>query len=329
MTKHLRWGILGASKFAREQMGPAIHAARDAQLAALATRDPAKAAPFAALAPGLRVHGSYDALLADPEIDAVYIPLPHPMHVPWAMKALEAGKHVLAEKPLAMTAAEIDPLIALRDKTGLHCAEAYMVVHHPQWHRARALLREGAIGKLVHVEGVFTYDNRTDPGNIRNTAGQGGGGIPDIGVYTYGITRWMTGEEPDTITHADITWENGVDVIARVSARFPSFSAHWVNSMRMSPLQDMTFHGDAGVLRLTAPFNPQVFGEARIELHRSGDGPGRGPTITTERFPSVSHYIAQVEAFGHTVRDGADYPWSLEDARGTQAMIDAVYAAAR
>lgn len=328
MTTPLRWGILGAANFARNQMGPAIHAAKGATLAALATRDPAKAAPFAAFAPGLRVHSDYDALLADPEIDAVYIPLPHPMHVPWSMKALEAGKHVLAEKPMAMTAAEIDPLIALRDRTGLHCAEAYMIVHHPQWQRARALLRDGAIGQLVHVEGTFTYDNRSDPGNIRNTSGQGGGGIPDIGVYTYGCTRWMTGQEPEEITHADITWENGVDVIARVSARFAGFTAHWVNSMRMAPFQDMVFHGDQGVLRLTAPFNAQVFGEARIELHRMSAGGGAGHSVTVERFPAAVQYVEQVEAFGRTVTEGAAYPWMLEDARGTQAMIDAVYAAA-
>lgn len=326
MTKTVRWGILGAAKFARQHMGPAIHAARGADLAALATRDPAKAAPFQAFAPGLRVHTDYDALLADPEIDAVYIPLPHPMHVPWAMKALAAGKHVLAEKPLAMTAAEIDPLISRRNETGLHCAEAYMIVHHPQWQRARTLLREGAIGKLVHVQGIFTYDNRADPGNIRNTAGQGGGGIPDIGVYTYGCTRWMTGEEPEAITQADITWENGVDTVARVSARFPGFTAHWINSMRMAPFQDMVFHGEAGVLRLTTPFNAQVFGEARVELHRTGGGADH--TVTVERFPAANHYVLQVEAFGRTVTEGADYPWSLEDARGTQAMIDAVYAAA-
>ncbi|ABV94341.1 putative oxidoreductase [Dinoroseobacter shibae DFL 12 = DSM 16493] len=327
MTTPLRWGILGAAKFAREQMGPAIHAARGATLAALASRDAAKAAPFRAFAPGLRVHTDYDALLADPEVDAVYIPLPHPMHVPWAMKALEAGKHVLAEKPLAMTAAEIDPLISRRNATGLHCAEAYMIVHHPQWQRARALLREGAIGRLVHVAGIFTYDNRADPGNIRNAADQGGGGIPDIGVYTYGCTRWMTEAEPEAITHADITWENGVDTIARVSARFPGFTAHWVNSMRMAPFQDMVFHGETGVLRLTAPFNAQVFGEARVELHRPGGGGDH--TVTVERFPAANQYVAQVEAFGRTVREGAEYPWSLEDARGTQAMIDAVYAAAK
>lgn len=323
MKDPVRWGVLGASNFAREQMVPAIHVADDAVFAALATSDPAKAAPFAAFAPGLKVHDSYNSLLADPGIEAVYIPLPNHMHVEWTLKALKAGKHVLCEKPLAMKASEFDEVIALRDQTGLLAAEAYMIVHHPQWQRARDLVRSGAVGKLIHVEGVFTYNNAEDTTNIRNDPAKGGGGLPDIGVYTYGATRFVTGEEPDEITHADITFENGVDVIARVSARFPSFSAHWVNSMRMQPIQDMTFHGDKGLVRLTAPFNPLTFGEAQIVIHRPGF------EIVNERFPGASHYKLQVESFGRSLRDGAEYPCPLEFSRGTQDMIDRVFAAAK
>ena len=245
------------------------------------------------------------------------------MHVEWTLKALKAGKHVLCEKPLAMKASEFDEVIALRDQTGLLAAEAYMIVHHPQWQRARDLVRSGAVGKLIHVEGVFTYNNAEDTTNIRNDPAKGGGGLPDIGVYTYGATRFVTGEEPDEITHADITFENGVDVIARVSARFPSFSAHWVNSMRMQPIQDMTFHGDKGLVRLTAPFNPLTFGEAQIVIHRPGF------EIVNERFPGASHYKLQVESFGRSLRDGAEYPCPLEFSRGTQDMIDRVFAAAK
>ncbi|MGB3556003.1 MAG: Gfo/Idh/MocA family oxidoreductase [Jannaschia sp.] len=322
MANLIRWGVLGASGFARRDMTPAIHAARGHVLAALATRTPEKAAPFAALAPGLRVHDSYDALLADAEIDAVYVPLPHTLHVEWGIKALEAGKHVLIEKPLAMAAAEIAPLIAARDRTGLVAAEAYMIVHHPQWHFVRDLLSEDAIGRLRHVEGLFTYDNSDDPGNIRNVAATGGGALPDIGVYTYGCTRWATGAEPERITHADIDWEDECDVLARVSARFADFTAHWVNSMRMVPEQVMLFHGDAGLIRLTAPFNPGRFGEALVEW-RGRDG------VTHRRgWPGVNQYVLQVEAFGAAMRGEAPFPWTLEDAKGTQAMIDMVYAAA-
>ncbi|MBV0912842.1 Gfo/Idh/MocA family protein [Anianabacter salinae] len=328
MTDPVRWGILGAAKFALGQMAPAIHAARGAEFAALATSSADKAAPFQAFAPGIAVYQDYDALLADDSIDAVYIPLPNHLHVEWATKALRAGKHVLCEKPIALAAPEIDDLIALRDKAGLIAAEAYMIVHHPQWQRAKALYDEGAIGKLMFVDGVFGYDNRADTGNIRNRPETGGGGIPDIGVYTYGATRWLTGAEPQRIANANVVWENGVDVFAHVTAEFQGFRASFVNSMRMAPAQDMTFYGDEGAIRLTAPFNPMVFGEARVELHSNVHGAGTGSAVTTERFPAANHYVLQVENFCRSVRDGAAYPWTLENARGTQAMIDMVFTAA-
>ncbi len=322
MTKTVNWGILGAAKFAREQMGPAIHAARGGRLAALATSSADKAAPFLARTPDLRIHDSYDALLADPGIDAVYIPLPNHLHIEWTKKALQAGKHVLCEKPIAMRAEEIDEIIALRDQTGLLASEAYMIVHHPQWQKAKALYEEGAIGKLIRVSGTFSYDNSGDPGNIRNTAGTGGGGIPDIGVYVYGSTRYVTGEEPVEILSTAIDWENGVDVWAHVTARFPSFHYTGVTSMRMAPWQDMTFHGDKGLMRLTAPFNPLVYGEARIALHRPDQ------SVTEYRFPAANHYVLQVEAFNLSVSEGAEWPCPLEFVRGTQVMIDKVFAKA-
>ncbi|MEL6463442.1 MAG: Gfo/Idh/MocA family oxidoreductase [Pseudomonadota bacterium] len=328
MVQPIRWGILGASAFARKDMAPAIHAARGAELTALATSSVDKAAGFQAFCPGLRLHDSYEALLADPEIDAVYIPLPNHLHVEWSLKALEAGKHVLCEKPMAMAAGDYEALIVAREASSCFATEAYMIVHHPQWQRARALYEAGEIGRLIHVEGLFCYDNAGDPGNVRNRPGTGGGGIPDIGVYTYGSTRWLTGEEPEAITHADVDFENGVDVVARVSARFPSFSAHWVNAMRMHPCQEMTFVGSDGVIKLTAPFNPARFATARLELQMNMHGGAGGATVIEERFPGVDHYVLQVEAFCAHVRDGEAYPWHLEDARGTQALIDAVFAKA-
>ncbi|MEX0311291.1 MAG: Gfo/Idh/MocA family protein [Tateyamaria sp.] len=326
MAQPIQWGILGASAFARRDMGPAIHAARGARLSALATRAPAKAAGFQAFCPDIRIHDSYEALLEDDDIDAVYIPLPNHLHVEWSLKALAAGKHVLCEKPMAMAAAEYDELIAARDRTGLFATEAYMIVHHPQWQRARTLYREGEIGRLIHVDGLFGYNNAADTGNVRNRPETGGGGIPDIGVYTYGSTRWFSGEEPTEITHADVDFENEVDVLARVSARFPTFSAHWVNSMRTHPCQEMTFVGKEGIIKLTAPFNPARFATARLELQRNVHGGVGGAQVIEERFPGVDHYVLQVEAFGDHVRGDGPYPWQLEDARGTQAFIDAVFA---
>lgn len=322
MVKTVGWGILGAGKFAREHMGPAIHAARGARLAAIGTSSPEKAAPFLDFAPDMAVHDTYEAVLADKDVDAVYIPLPNHLHIEWATRALQAGKHVLCEKPIALKASDIDPLITLCDQTGLVCAEAYMIVHHPQWARLRHLIKDGAIGALRHVNGVFTYNN-PDKTNVRFDKSMGGGGLPDVGVYTIGSTRWATGAEPREITCADIDFEGGVDVIARTSARFDGFTATWINAMAIHLTQEMTFLGTEGRIRLTAPFNPGVYAEGRLELTQA-DG-----TTRTEHWPNVNQYVLQVEAFGRSIREGAAYPWTLGDARGTQAVIDAVYAKAQ
>lgn len=316
---HVNWGILGAADFARHFMGPALHAAPGGYLAAIATRSPEKADAFRDISHGLRVHDSYEALLADPGIDAVYIPLPNSMHVPWTLKALAAGKHVLTEKPVAMTTPEIDQLIAARDASGKLAAEAFMIVFHPQWQRVRALIAQGAIGRLVHVDGVFSYDNR-DPDNIRNQADMGGGALRDIGVYVLGSTRFVTGLEPREIT-ARIRWENGCDVVTEIGAEIGEATYRALVSTRMYPRQDMNFHGETGVIKLTAPFNPQNFGDARLELHQ-GDH-----TVVVERFSKARHYELQVAAFNSSVLTGADYACPLEFSRGTQAAIDAVLAA--
>jgi predicted dehydrogenase len=320
----VRWGVLGAAKFAREQMAPAIHAAKGATLTAIATSDPAKAGPFAAFAPGLKVHGSYDDLLADPGIDAVYIPLPNHLHVEWTLKAIAAGKHVLTEKPIAMQADEIDRLIAARDRAGVLVSEAYMIVHHPQWQRVRELIGEGAIGQVLHVDGAFSYDNRTEPGNIRNRPDTGGGGIRDIGVYTYGSARFVTGAEPVTV-QARGRFENDVDTWAQVTGEWAggghAFTYAAMTSMRLFLRQEMVFQGDRGLIRVTGPFNANLYDLAQVQV----DGPGLSRRF--ERWPAENHYVRQVEAFGASVRDGAPWPCPLEFSRGTQAMIDRVFAA--
>ncbi|WP_417817651.1 Gfo/Idh/MocA family protein [Tritonibacter scottomollicae] len=323
MTNPVRWGVLGAAKFAREHMAPAIHAAEGAELAALATSSAEKAVPFQSFAPGIMVHESYEALLADPSIDAVYIPLPNHLHVEWAVKAMQAGKHVLVEKPATLQEAEFDQLIAARDAAGVLAAEAYMIVHHPQWQRVQELVQSGALGQLRHVSGRFSFDNRQDVDNIRNRPETGGGALRDIGVYVFGSARFVTGEEPMEVS-AQIEWENGVDVLSNVQARFPGFLYTAYVSTRMQPYQEMLFHGDKGVLRLTAPFNPRVFGEARLELHQTSHAAGTGQVIA-ERFPLADHYKLQVEAFGRSLREGVPYACPLEFSRGTQAMMDRVF----
>lgn len=322
MSKPVRWGVLGASNFARKHMARAILVAEGAELAALATSSAEKAAGFLAFAPGIKVHNDYDSLLADPTIEAVYIPLPNHLHVEWAIKALDAGKHVLCEKPLAMSADQFDAVIAKRDETGLLAAEAFMIVHHPQFHTARDMVQSGVIGPIRHVDSVFTYDNRTALDNIRNRADTGGGALPDIGVYPYGATRFVLGTEPTDLA-AVIDYENGVDVYSHVTGRFGSATASFVVSMRMQASQFISFHGEGGRITLTAPYNANVFGDAVIELERESG------KIETQRFTTANHYVTQVENFGQAIRSGAAYACPLEFSKGTQAMIDQIYAVAR
>ena len=325
MQKPVRWGILGASKFARDFMARAIHASEGAQLVALATSDAARADGFAAFCPGLKVHASYEALLADPAIDAVYIPLPNHLHLEWTLKTLAAGKHVLTEKPIAMTASEIDQIIAARDKTGLLAAEAYMIVHHPQWIRARQLVQDGAIGTVRHVDAAFSY-NLTDMENIRARPETGGGGIRDIGVYTFGCARFVTGAEPKDLS-ARVIMEHGVDVFAHVTGTMAGPDGQYtfgsMTAINLYNRQVVTFQGDRGMIRLDGgPFNANVNDVAQIELHRNGN------TVLTERWPAENHYVLQVEAFCRSVTTGVPYACTLEFARGTQAMIDRVFAVA-
>lgn len=316
----VRWGILGAAKFAQEHMARAIHAADGAEFAALATSQAEKAAPFAAFAPGLTVHDSYEALLADPSIDAVYIPLPNHLHVEWTLKAIAAGKHVLCEKPMTLHASEFDQLIAARDASERLVAEAYMIVHHPQYTRAKEIIAEGAIGELRHVDAYFTFNNELDASNIRNKPETGGGGLRDIGVYTFGSARFVTGAEPTEITHADLTLENDVDVIARVGARFEGFSYSAFVSMRLYNRQHICFHGSGGSVTLTCPYNANVFDQAELVLEEPGG------VRTVERWTGLNQYVLQVEAFCASVRDGTPYACPLEFSRGTQEMMDQVFA---
>ena len=314
----MRWGILGAANFARKTMGPAIHAARGAELAALATTSSEKAEAFRAFAPCLKVHDSYDALLNDESIEAIYVPLPNHLHVEWTVKALNAGKHVLCEKPMALRESDFDDLMTARDTSGKLAAEAFMIVHHPQFERARELVQGGAIGRLRFVDTVFSYYN-SDTANIRNRADAGGGGLYDIGVYTFGSVRFVTGAEPLRIREARIDLENGVDVFAQVSADFDDFSYAATVSMRMASRQFITFQGEEGHLTLTAPFNANLYDVAQLTLETK-DG-----RRCSERWPATNHYVLQVEAFEKSASAGEDYACPLEFSRGTARMMDMVF----
>ncbi len=315
----IKWGILGAARFARQHMGPAIHEARGAVLAALATSDPAKAAPFQAFAQDLQVHDSYEALLSDPQIDAVYIPLPNTLHAPWAEKAMHAGKAVLVEKPIGMSVAEIDHLSAVSEQTGQLCAEAFMPAHHPQWAQVRRLLAEKAVGKLDMIRGVFTF-TLEDASNIRAQAGMGGGGLRDVGIYPIGGARLALGTEPSQIS-AHIRLENGVDTLAELRAMFGDVVFTAVSGLSQMRHQEMVFHGSHGMIQMQAPFNPGVFAEAQVSLL------GPDHSVRTWRYPDARQYVLQVEAFCDSLRSNTPFAVPLSFSRGSQAVIDAAFAA--
>ena len=197
----MRFGILGDAKIARQMLVPAMRNA-GAEIVCLGRRNPDQPVSDPVWQ-GIE-KTTYDDMLARQDIDAIYNPLPNHLHVPWTIKAIQAGKHVLCEKPIAMRSTEINELIELRNKSGLLIAEAYMIVHHPQWIKAKEIIQSGTLGELIQVDAVFSYNNKTDHQNIRNSSQLGGGGLPDIGVYTLGSVRFVTDQEPLTIRHADI-----------------------------------------------------------------------------------------------------------------------------
>lgn len=324
--KVIRWGVLSTAKIAHEHVARAIHAASDAELVALATAHPDKAAPFREFCPGLRLHDDYDALLADPEIDAVYVPLPNHLHTEWTLRAIAAGKPVLTEKPIGLDVADIDRIIAARDKAGILAAEAYMIVHHPQWQRVREWIAAGEIGTIMHTDAVFTF-RLTDGDNIRNRPETAGGSLRDIGVYTFGSVRFVTGAEPATLD-CRVIRDNGIDSFAHVTGVMEGnghrFTYASTTSMRSYPRQVVTIQGTTGMIRVEGgPFNAGVNDIARIELHTKGN------RTLVERFPGVDQYRLQVENFGRTLRDGTPFPCPLEFSRGTQRMMDTAYAVAR
>ena len=324
--KPVKWGVLGAANFALHHMAPAIHMAKGAELYALATSSPEKAAGFTEFCPGLKLHDSYEALLADPQVEAVYIPLPNHLHVIWTLKAIAAGKHVLCEKPIALHAREIEQIVLARDASGLLVAEAYMIVHHPQWQRARTWVQAGEIGQIRHVDTAFSFDITELKDNIRNKPETGGGSLRDIGVYTFGSVRFVTGAEPVEL-QARMIRDNKIDSWAQVTAIMEvgktRFTYSSITGMRLPNRQEVTFQGDKGMIRLaSAPFNAGVFDVASIELHKPA------MEVRRERFPGVNQYVLQVEAFGRSLRDGVAYPCPLEFVRGTQSMMDRAYGVA-
>lgn len=317
-----RWGILSTAKIAREHLLPAIAASENGVVAAIASRDAARARQLADRWNAPHAFGSYDELLAFPEVDGVYIPLPTAQHVEWTAKAIEAGKHVLVEKQLALKAEEITPLIALRDRHKVLVGEGFMVVHHPQWIKVRELIAQGAIGRLRHVQGAFSYFN-VDPQNMRNRPDLGGGGLFDIGVYPTVTTRFATGREPVRVQatiERDATF--GTDTYASVRADFGGFELSFYIATQLAARQTMVFHGDKGFIEVASPFNAGRYDDHVVTLHNRDHDKAE-----VFRFPDAQQYRLQVEAFVRAAKGGSDRIFTLEESVLNQKVIDAIFRA--
>jgi predicted dehydrogenase len=293
---------------------------------AIASRDLAKAREAASALNIPKAYGSYEELLADPEIDAIYNPLPNHLHVPWSIRAAEAGKHVLCEKPLSMNVAEARSLIEARDRTGVKIAEAFMIRSFHQWLRLRELLDEKRIGQLRSVAGLFSYFN-TDPANIRNRVETGGGGVYDIGCYLIHSSRFAFGEEPTRVVAAvDRDPELGTDRLASAILEFPSGHAIFTCSTQLVPYQRIHFMGTRGRIEIEIPFNAPNYRPTRLFIDATGSLTGSG--ISTETFPVGDQYTFQGDAFAKAVLEGAEVQVTLEDALGNMAVIDAIFRSA-
>src|SRR6202042_990567 len=323
----VRWGILSTAKIAVTKVIPGMQKGLWSEVTAIASRDRGKAEDAARTLGIPKSYGSYEELLADPQIEAIYNPLPNQLHVPWSIKAAEAGKHVLCENPISMTAPEARSLLAVQERTGVIIGEAFMVRTHPQWLRTRELIASGRIGSLRSIQGFFSYFN-TDPKNIRNIAECGGGGLMDIGCYPINTSRFLFGEEPSRVS---ATLKNDpnfhVDCLTSAILEFPSGQATFTCSTQLVPYQRMQVLGTKGRIEIEIPFNAPNDRPCRIFIDDGRDLFGGG--ITQETFPVCDQYTIQGDAFSRAVREGTAPPVPLTDAIKNMAVIEAVFRSAK
>lgn len=326
MNRKVRWGILGAAKIAVEKVIPAMQQSDAAEVVALASRDPARAREATATLGIAKAYGSYEELLADAEINAIYNPLPNHLHVPWSIRAAEAGKHVLCEKPIGLSSAEVRTLLAARDRTGVLIQEAFMVRTHPQWTGIRALLDAGRIGELRVVTGSFSYFNR-NPANIRNRLEMGGGALMDIGCYPINLARFVFAAEPRRcLGLVERDPETGVDRLTSALLDFAAGQATFTCSTQLVPYQRMQLFGPRGRIEVEIPFNAPSDRPTRIFIDDGSDLFGR--SSETREFPICNQYTIQGDLFSRAIRGEAAQAVPLEDALHNMAAIEAVFRSA-
>ena len=322
----VRWGILGAADIAIKKVIPAMRASRLAVPHAIASRDIAKAKAAAERLGIPRAYGSYEELLADPEVEAIYNPLPNHLHVPWSVRAAEAGKHVLCEKPIALSADEARELLAARDANRVQIAEAFMVRTHPQWVAVERLIAEGRIGPLRLVTGHFSYYRR-DPTDIRSNVDWGGGALMDIGCYPIFIARWMFGAEPtDVVAMMERDPDMGIDRLTSAMLRFPLGQATFTCAGQLVPYQRMHLFGERGRIDVEIPFNAPPDRACRIFVD-DGSQLG-GASAVPVQVPVADQYTLQADRFSEAVRGVGSVPVSLESAIANMEVIEAVFRAA-
>ena len=320
---YVRWGVLSTAKIGVEKVIPAMQKGRHSRVEAIASRDLAQARQVAGRLGIPRAYGSYEELLGDAEVDAVYIPLPNHLHVPWSLKALAAGKHVLCEKPIGLSAAEVEELLeASRRAPELKVMEAFMYRLHPQWQRTRQLVQAGDIGELRSIDSVFAYYN-VDPNNIRNRADAGGGALMDIGCYCISLARWLFDGEPDRVVGLmEIDPEFQVDRLTTGILDFGGRSSAFTCATQLGYYQRVQVMGTEGRIELEIPFNPSPNRPTRLWHQREGG-------VQEIVFDPVDHYTLQGDAFSLAVLEDRPVPTPLADAVANMEVIEAVMRSAR
>jgi predicted dehydrogenase len=324
MSRKVRWGVLGAASIAKRRIIPAMQQGTATEITAIASRHLERAQAAAKEFNIPKAYGSYEEMLADPEIDAIYNPLPNHLHAEWSIRSASHGKHVLCEKPIASNAAEARRLLEARDTYKVKIGEAFMVRTHPQWMRAGQLIRNGRIGKLRSALGFFSYFN-VDPANTRNIADHSGGALMDIGCYPVKTTRFIFGEEPERVIaciERDPTFKT--DRLTSAILQFPSGQAIFTVSTQLVPYQRMQFFGTEGRLDIEIPFNAPTDKPTRIFID-NGKELYAGASQIMETFPLCNQFTIQGDLFSKAILNGTDVPNSLEDAICNMAVIDALF----
>ncbi|WP_323014419.1 Gfo/Idh/MocA family oxidoreductase [Devosia sp.] len=321
-TRKIRWGILSTANIGMQKVIPAIQKSAHSEVVAIASRSGEKARAVAARLGIARAHDSYEALLADPDIDAIYNPLPNHLHVPMTLAAAKAGKHVLCEKPIALSAAQAEELRQCPpDRIVM---EAFMVRFHPQWQRVRDIIRSGELGEIRAINAVFSYNN-VDPANVRNQADIGGGGIMDIGCYPITAARYFFEAEPARVVSLVERDPNfGTDRLASVIADFGGGrQLNFICSTQATPHQRVQVLGNKAKLEIVIPFNAPA--DERTAITIDTGSPADGSLARREILPACDQYTEQAEAFALAALGEKPLPWGVEDAIASMKIIDAIF----